>query len=43
MFYTVIDLSDVFRTDLFEQKEIPRKQFFSTVPSDYLRSDGLYI
>ena len=43
MFHTVIDLSDVFRTDIFPQTYKQQKQFFSTKPSDYLRRDGFYI
>ena len=43
MLYTVIDLYDVFRTDIFVQRYAKRKQLFSTVPSDYLSKDGFYI
>lgn len=44
MLYTVIDLYDVFRNDLFLQSgNIKQKQFFSTVASDYLSKDGFYL
>ena len=43
MFQTVIDLYDVFRTDLFVQAFPKRKQLFSTVPADYVSRSGFYI
>lgn len=41
--HTVIDLYDVFRTDIFPRQEKRRREFFSTVAADYISKDGFYI
>lgn len=46
MIFTVIDLYDVFRTDLFPCtycREQKRREMFSTCPGDYLSKDGFYL
>lgn len=41
--FTVIDLYDVFRTDIFPCREQRRRTMFSTCPRDYLSKDGFYL
>ncbi len=55
MIFTVIDLYDVFRTDLFpctpctqcnpctRCRGQKRREMFSTCPGDYLSKDGFYL